>query len=134
MSLARLYLWAQFAAFAGFAVAGYAVPSRFAAALGMSLSDVTAVADFSATYGGMSAGIAVVLALGATRDAWERPATLLAVTASAGLLLGRLVTLAQHGPAGAYIHGSMAVELLAALLGIVLLRGAPREAPTLQAA
>lgn len=134
MTLTRLYLFAQLVAFAGFTVAGYAAPTRFASALGMTLSDVTAVADFSATYGGLSAGIAVVLLLGATRPSWERAATLLAVTASAGLFLGRLLTLAWHGPAGAYIHGSMALELVAALAGAWLLRGAAAPAPALRTA
>ena len=134
MTLVRMYLIAQLAAFLGFTAFGYAAPSRFATLLGMSLHDVTAVADFCATYGGLCAGISAVLALGLARPAWERPAVTLAVTASAGLLLGRLLTIAQHGPAGLYIHGSMALELVAALAGAWLLRGAEAPQPSLRPA
>ncbi len=130
MSLGRMYLYAQLVAFLGFTGFGYAAPTRFATMLGMTLTDVTAIADFSATYGGLCAGISVLLYLGATRTSWERPALVLAVSATAGLLLGRVLTLLQHGPAGAYIHGTMAVELVAVVAGLWLLRADGQPAPS----
>lgn len=123
--MVRPYLIVQLLAFFGFAVLGLFEPERFAALLGVSLSSVTALADFCATYGGMSAGVALVLALGVARPAWARPATMLAVATSFGLFAGRVLTLAQHGPAGAYIHGSMIIELGAGLAGVWLLRARP---------
>jgi hypothetical protein len=129
MTLTRTYLSAQLVAFTGFAALGYAAPARFASALGMTLHDVTALADFSATYGGLSAGVALILLAGILRPAWERAALALAVTTSLGLFEGRVTQLVQHGAAGPYIHGSMAVELLAGVAGIWLLRRAARSAP-----
>ncbi|MGZ3424413.1 MAG: DUF4345 family protein, partial [Polyangiales bacterium] len=105
----------------GFAVFGIFAPVRFASMLDISLASTTAIADFAGTYGGMSAGVAAILALGIARPAFAKAATMLAVATSFGLFLGHSLSVLRHGPAGVYVHGSIALEVGAGLLGLWLL-------------
>jgi hypothetical protein len=134
-TLERIYLAANLLIFGGFAAAFFAAPDTLGGLIGITLRDNTARADFRAMYGGLSLGVGVVLALGLTKPRWREPALLLGVTTAAGLALGRLLTLATHGPAGLYIEGSLASELISVITGIVLLRVAsPAPSENLSAA
>lgn len=118
-----------------FAVVGLAVlvaPTLFAAQLEMVVSSATAVADFRAVYGGVSLAIAGVAFLALKRGELRPGAVWMVVLVMDGLLLGRLISWATHGPGSVLIFAQMGLELSGAVWGALLLResvAVPNEAP-----
>jgi hypothetical protein len=70
----------------------------------------------------MCLAVGVVYFFGIHRRAWEVPAMWVAVWTAAGLLLGRLLTLAIDGGVGQFIYYSIACEIASIGLGLYLLR------------
>ena len=107
MNRSSLYLTVSSLGFLAFGLAYLVAPEAIAARFDITLGSPTAVADFRAAYGGMTAGIGVVLGIARRRREWRELGVLASVVASGGLLAGRLVTIATHGPAGWLIEGLM---------------------------
>ena len=119
----KLYLGSVLLVFWGFTAAFFAKPRELGEKLGIQLTNVTALADFRAMYGGMCRGVGVLFLLGMTKpEQWRVPAILLSVTTAAGLLLGRILTWALEGNPGTIIHGFMATEVFAIVVGVWLLK------------
>lgn len=108
--------------YAGFVAAAYLAPVWLGNQLGIHLGGTTALADFRAMYGGLPLAASVVFVLGIERDELRRAAIWLATAGALGLLVGRLLTLVQAGPAGLYIYASMGSEMVAVVAGAFLLR------------
>lgn len=123
-TIKKVYLFANFATFAGFAVAFYAAPRALGEALGLRFQDTAALADFRAMYGGLCLASAFVLARGLRDDAQMRSSIVFAVLGAAALAVGRLLTFATEGPGGPFVYASLASEVLAIGVGLALLRGA----------
>jgi len=120
----KLYLIANLATYAGFAVAFFAFPRALGEAIGYRFETSAALADCRAFYGGLSFGITLVLLRGLRDAAFERAAVLLSVAAAGGLLAGHLGTLAaEGGPTNLYYLLSVASEIVGVGVGLVILRG-----------
>lgn len=117
------FLVLNFAIYAGFGAAFFAMPVTLAQMIGIELKDTAALADLRAMYGGLCLAVSVVLAISIFRHEYRGPGLLLSVAGGAGLFLGRLITLVFDGPGNEYIYASMVTEIFAVLMGLVLLRG-----------
>lgn len=122
-TIKKVYLFANFATFAGFAVAFYAAPRALGEAIGMRFENPAALADFRAMYGGLCLASAYVLGRGLRDKAHERSSIVFAVLGAAALAAGRLLTFATEGPGGPFVYASLASEVLAIGIGLALLRG-----------
>ncbi|MBL8018573.1 MAG: DUF4345 family protein [Leptospirales bacterium] len=119
----KSYLALNLAVYALFALGFFIAPVTLAGKIGITLQHSAALADLRAVYGGLSLGIGALIVLGLTQKTHTLSAVILCMLASAGLLLGRLVTMILDGPGDIYIYGSMALEVLAVILGVLLIRG-----------
>lgn len=122
MNRPSAYLAVNALGFVAFGLAFLVAPEALAARLDISLGSPSAVADFRAAYGGMTAGVGAMLALAVRRPSWHQPAVTAAALGCAGLLLGRVVTLATHGPGNLFIEAMMLMEAALALGGWWVLR------------
>jgi hypothetical protein len=81
----------------GFGPAFYFWPEAIGEHLGISLQSPTALADFRAMYGGAPLGVGVFMAIGLRRAEWFKPALMVVILGTGGILLGRLISVA-HDP------------------------------------
>jgi hypothetical protein len=102
--------------------ASYFAPVDLAARLDIALTSPTAIADFRAMYGGVPLGIGIFLVMGLRRREWMKPALMLIALATSGLLLGRVITMAQPGEVGTIIYVFAALEALAVVGAVWLYR------------
>lgn len=121
-TIKKVYLFANLATYAGFAAAFLAAPRVLGEAIGVRFETAAALADFRAMYGGLCLGAAIVIGQGLRDRAFERPAMVLSIACAAGLLLGRVLTLATEGPGSMFIYASMASEVLAVGIGLALVK------------
>ena len=120
--LLRIYLVLHLAIAWGYGVLVFADPQRVAALFEIALPTNTALADFRAMYGGLMLGMGIVFLRGLLRAAWRAPAVLLAAATGGALAIGRLLTLLLDGPVGGIIYLNGAIDVLACVLGVWLLR------------
>jgi hypothetical protein len=119
-ALTKIFVAANALVWIGFGPAFYFAPDALATQLDIALTSPTAIADFRAMYGGAPLGIGIFMAMGLWRKEWMKPALMVIVLCTAGLLLGRLITMAQPGGVGTIIYIFAAMEL-GAIVGAVWL-------------
>jgi hypothetical protein len=117
---AKLFLLGNVVPYAAFTIGFFAIPIQLASYIGITLHSTSAIADFRAMYGGLCLAIGVILVLGVFRNSWTDKSILLAILAAAGLLFGRLITLALDGPWNMYICVSALMEIVSILGGIAI--------------
>lgn len=110
-TLTKIFVAANALVWIGFGPAFYFAPEVLAGQLDIALTSPTAIADFRAMYGGAPLGIGIFMAMGIWRRQWMKPALMVIVLATAGLLLGRLITMVQPGGVGTIIYLFAALEL-----------------------
>lgn len=126
--LRPLTVWLGSLLFAGIGAWALAAPHAVAAAVGIELTTGVAVADFRAVYGGLSLGIAALLAWCAA-DTSRVAMGLAAMGASfAGLAFGRAVGLVAAGEGSPLMVSFLAAELLGAAVPAALLARRPESA------
>lgn len=108
-----------------FGLSFYAAPEAIAGELDIELTSPTALADFRAIYGGAPLGIGIIMALGLWRSTWMKPALMTIVLCTAGLLLGRLITMASPGGVGTIIYLFAAIEAVVVAGSVWLYRAQP---------
>lgn len=128
-TLKKGFLAINLLVYVSFVALAYLAPTWLSGRLGIHLEGTTALADFRAMYGGLTLGASVIFVLGIGREDLRPAALWLATAGALGLVLGRLLTLVQAGPAGPYIYASLASEVAAIGAGALLLRAAPQAAP-----
>lgn len=114
-----------------FAAVGLAVlvePTFFARQLEMTVESATAVSDFRAVYGGLCFAVTTLGVLAIRREALRAATVLAFVLVLDGLIFGRLISLATHGPGSWLINAQLALEVVGALGGALVLRASsPRR-------
>jgi hypothetical protein len=116
--LARVSLGLTTLAFLGFGLLFLFRPDAIAS-MGVSLESATARTEIRGFYGGMEIGLGVFFGISLLRPRWFRPALLAQVAAFGGLAMGRIVGVLAEGSAEIVIWFFVAIELAAALLGLV---------------
>jgi hypothetical protein len=109
-TLTKIFVAANALVWIGFGPAFYFAPEALAGQLDIALTSPTAIADFRAMYGGAPLGIGIFMASGLWRRQWMKPALMVIILCTAGLLLGRLITMAQPGGVGTIIYFFAALE------------------------
>lgn len=120
--IAQLFLGANLAVFFLYAGAFLLAPRTFAAYLDITLGSPSALADLRAMYGGLCLGVGTLFALGIRQAEYRRVGILLATLTSAGLMLGRLVTIAVDGVPGTLVLLFLGSEIVSVSVGLFLLR------------
>jgi hypothetical protein len=124
--MARIYFWANAAAYALLGLACMLNPERLARAVGYYTLDNSGSSDFLAVYGGLQLGLAAFFALAGSREELQRPALLFAVCLYAGLVALRLPSLALYHPVRTVTYVAAGAELLGLLFAGILLPRARR--------
>ncbi len=123
MDFATILLWLSAAVFLGVGVQGLFLPRRIVEPLGGKLDTPSLANEIRANYGGMHSGLAVLMVLGALREAYRMPAVALMFTFSLGLCVGRAVSWAVDGRPNRYLRFFYGLEAVgAAAAGYVLFR------------
>ena len=120
-SFARLVLVLVGVVWLGVGFAGVADPRELGDWLDFDLESNTALAEFRAMYGGLALALAFLHIAAAVRGAWLRPALLMSATITAGLLLGRLVSIGLSGMFGPVALVLAGVEVVLLVLSAVAL-------------
>ena len=120
--IAPLFIGANLAVFFVFAVGFLFAPRYFAAQLDITLSSTSAVADLRAMYGGLSLGVGALFVLGLKNVAFRPAAVTLATLTSAGLALGRVITIVVDGMPGPLVLAFLASEIVSIAVGLWLLK------------
>lgn len=114
-----------------FTVVGLAVtfePTFVARQLEMTVESASAVSDFRAVYGGLCFAVAVLGVMAVRREELRHTVVLAFVLVCDGLVLGRLISWATHGPGSVLINAQLVLELVGAVAGFVVLRAmSPRQ-------
>lgn len=119
----RLILILAAVVWLGVGVSGLVNPTELADWFGIDLESKSALAEFRAMYGGLSIALALLHGGAAVRGAWLRPALLMSSTITAGLLFGRVVSVAMDGMFGPVVMALAGIEVvLLGLSGIALWR------------
>jgi uncharacterized protein DUF4345 len=113
--------------FMAYAAAALAAPAQLAAQLDITLGSTSALADFRAMYGGLSLGCSVVFVAGLRNLSFRPAAVMLATFTSAGLILGRLITIAVDGMPGTLVMVILATEVASAAMGFFLLKASASQ-------
>lgn len=121
MRLQRLYLALNLPVYFGFSLGYLLWPRALATRLDIALGSPTALADLTATYGGLSGAMGAFMLLGMLRPQHTRGAVLVACLGSAGLLLGRTLSLTREGPPSPYLYATALSELIGVSVGLWLL-------------
>lgn len=121
--LGPVVIAANAAVFIAFGLAFLIAPQRLADTLSITLENATALADFRAMYGGLALGMGVVFAAGLRNPAWHQPTLFLCAASSAGLLVGRVLTVSAGATPEPFIYGLMAIELISAVGAAFALTG-----------
>jgi hypothetical protein len=119
-TLTKIFVAANALVWIAFGPAFYFAPDALAGRLDIVLGSPTALADFRAMYGGAPLGIGIFMAMGLWRSQWMKPALMVIMLCTVGLLLGRLITMVQPGGVGTIIYLFAALEL-GAIFGAALL-------------
>jgi hypothetical protein len=119
-TLTKIFVAANALVWISFGPAFYFAPDALAGRLDIALTSPTAIADFRSMYGGAPLGIGIFMAWGLWRREWMKPALMVIILCTAGLLLGRLITMVQPGGVGTIIYFFAALEL-GAVVGAALL-------------
>jgi hypothetical protein len=127
-TLTKIFVAGNALVWIGFGPAFYFAPEALAGQLDIALHSPTALADFRAMYGGAPLGIGIIMAMGLWRTQWMKPALLTIVLCTAGLLLGRLITMASPGGVGSIIYLFSAIEAVTIVAAAWLYRVQPRLA------
>ncbi|MEQ9363783.1 MAG: DUF4345 domain-containing protein [Leptospirales bacterium] len=104
-------------------------PDLLAAPLGFALDNTSALNEFRANYGGMLLLLGMLTAAGGLRSQWHRPALYLLLCFTAGLVLGRLVSIVLDGAPGVALYIFGGFELFGATAAALLLRCYDRDCP-----
>jgi hypothetical protein len=119
VSIPRVILFLLGAAFLGFGTAFVVWPSRMARLVDIALPTRTALADFTATYGGFQLGFGVFLLVCAQRGAWLEPGLWAAAAALGGFGTIRVVSLLlTRGPVRQVVWIGLLLELGGVALSI----------------
>ena len=125
-TLTKIFVAGNALVWIGFGPAFYFAPEFLAGHLDIALTSPTALADFRAMYGGAPLGIGIIMGLGLWRSEWMKLALLTIVLCTAGLLLGRLITMASPGGVGSIIYVFSVVEAVTILGAVWLYRAQPQ--------
>jgi hypothetical protein len=126
-TLTKVFVGANALVYIAFGPLCYFWPEEFASQLDIALNSATALADFRAMYGGIPLGVGVVMLLGVLNAAWMRSALMLAVLCAAGLMVGRLLTLADTGGVTMPIYVFLSLEVGTVAIGYWLYRKLPTQ-------
>ena len=121
MTFPTVLLWCSALVFLGVAVQGLFLPKRILGPLGGRLETPSVANEIRANYGGMHAGIAALMVLGALRPQYQAAAVLLMFTFSAGLCVGRTVSWVLDGTPNRYVRIFFGLELGGAIAAAVVL-------------
>lgn len=97
-------------------------PKEFASNLGIELTNVTALADFRAMYGGLSVGVAPLFIGSIYKKDWKVPALVVIAGTSGMLLICRLFTALKDGNPGQLIWFFAVNELVSLSLALWALK------------
>lgn len=100
----------------------YFATESAAAQLDIALNSPTALADFRAMYGGMPLGGGILMAMSLWRKEWIKPVLMFILLGTAGLLVGRLLTIASPGGVDMKIYVFSVLELGTIVIGVWLYR------------
>jgi hypothetical protein len=120
-----LFLGVNLLVYLAYGVGFLLAPQKLAALLDITLNSPTALADFRAMYGGLGLGCAAFFALAIKNVSMRHSGLLLAVLGAAGLMIGRLFTMAVDGIPGPVIFMLLATEVFAVVGGLFLLKQSP---------
>ncbi len=120
--IAPLFLGANLVVFFLFATAFLFAPRYFAAQLDITLSSTSAIADLRAMYGGLSLGVGALFVLGLKNVAFRPAAIALATLTSAGLAVGRVITIGVDGMPGPLVLAFLGSEVISVALGVYLMQ------------
>jgi len=120
MVFATVLLWVAALVFTAVGVQGLFLPRRIVEPLGHRLDTPSFANEIRANYGGMHAGIAVLMALGALKPELRSAALVLLFTFTAGLCAGRAVSWALDGTPNRFVRIFFGLELGGAIAAGVL--------------
>ena len=119
----RPVLWLLAFGFAGFGVAYAVRPTDMAALTGILLPDTGSIIDYAATCGGSQVGLAMFLALCASREQWVRLGLVAGGLVLAGIGGVRLAGIVlAGGDVLPMLYFGLAIELPAAILVLLAAR------------
>jgi peptidoglycan/LPS O-acetylase OafA/YrhL len=121
MKFARAVLIVSAAVFAGFGLLLLVVPETLNG-VGVELTSPTAFAEIRGFYGGLELGVAMFLALSASRPTWMQPALFAQAAILGGVALGRLAGVFVDGATDGFTLGLMSMEAAGSALAIVAYR------------
>src|SRR5512134_2574056 len=87
-------------------------PESLADAAGVSFSSPTGATDLRATYGGLTAAVGALAALGALSPSWTRQALLTLGTVCAGFGVARVAAVVLDGGLSAYTVQALVLEFV----------------------
>ena len=117
-----LFLGLNLVVYLAYGVGFMLAPQKLAALLDITLGSPTALADFRAMYGGLGLGCAAFFAMAMKNVSMRHSGLVLAVFGAAGLMIGRLFTMAVDGMPGPVIFLLLATEVFAVVGGLFLLK------------
>ena len=121
MTFPTVLLWVATLVFAFVGVQGLFLPRRILEPLGGKIDTPSVANEIRANYGGMHAGIAVLMALGALKPELRTASIALLFTFSAGLCVGRAVSWVADGTPNRFVRIFFGLELGGAIAAGVLL-------------
>jgi hypothetical protein len=124
-TLTKIFVAVNALVWIAFGPAFYFAPETLAGQLDISLTSPTAIADFRSMYGGAPLGIGIFMAMGLWRKEWMKASLMVIVLCTAGLLVGRLITMVQPGGVGSIIYFFAALEIGAVIGATWLYRMQP---------
>ena len=116
-----MLLWVACLVFVAVAVQGLFLPRRILEPLGGKIDTPSVANEIRANYGGMHAGIAVLMAMGALKPGLQGPAVALLFAFSAGLCVGRAWSWVADGTPNRFVRIFFGLELGGAIAAGVLL-------------
>ena len=111
-----------------FGPAFYFWPEAIGEFLGIALQNPTALADFRAMYGGAPLGVGLFMAMGLRCADWFKPALMVVILGTGGILLGRLISVAYDSNVEAFMWGFIVLEVI--MLAVATWTYRNLEAPT----
>ena len=120
--LAKAFLAGNAVVWMSFGPTFYFATETFASYLDITLHSPTALADLRGVYGGLHLAIGVFMLMGLFRQKWMRPALMLILLGTTGLLIGRVLTIIDTGGVGAFVYIVSALEFSAIVFGAWLYR------------
>ncbi len=121
-TIERVVLAISALTFIGFGTWLFATPEALSG-IGIQLTEPAARIDIRATYGGMELGLSAFLILCLLRDEWVRIGLVAAGCTIAGFGISRLLAIALEGEGTPLMWSFVAIELVAAVVIALVLRG-----------